>query len=217
MSKKEKEKKKKKKAPVQTDLFGGDSPPVATVPEDGEKRRGRPPGSKSGGKGPAGEKAVRAKRKSPDDIKDTRAAIQRYHDDQKKLVERYRKEHPGTLVADPSDPFKSVVHERIPAKFFRDTLVGGLRPVYVATDKMSAFPAEEQFQASAVLWEETSVHFEMSKWIILSAAIVTTVGLVVPAVALRIAEGPDAKMPPRDIVVRRVASVPVEEPEKASE
>jgi hypothetical protein len=156
-----------------------------------EKRRGRPPGSKSGSTGPAGEKAIREKRKRPDDIKDTRSAIARYHEDMRKLVERYKKEHPGALVAIPSDPFAAAVREKIPSGVFIDMLKGMTLPIYVGMDTLSAFPQDEQFGAAGKLWEETSAHFEMSRWIVLSAAVVTTIGLVLPAVATRLVQGAD--------------------------
>lgn len=162
-------------------------------PKDEKRGPGRPKGSGTASRGPKGAEAVRKKRKTADEIKDTRDAIRRYHEDQKKLVERYRKEHPGALIADPVDPFTAAKREKIAPEFFSNTLKGVCVPVYAGLDTLSSFPPDASFKACGELWSETSAHFEMSKYMILSAAIVTTVGLITPAVTTRLTVGPDSE------------------------
>ena len=158
-----------------------------------QKRRGRPPGSATKPKGPAGADAVRAKRKTPDDITDTRAAIKRYRDDLNKLVAREKEQHPGSIVRACPDLFAPEQRDPIPAAFFATTLMGPMATVFGALDVMSAFPSPEHFEKLGVMWSECSRHFDFGRWAILAMCLLSTAGMVGGAIVYRIKVGTDTE------------------------
>lgn len=157
------------------------------------KKRGRPKGSTSGSKGPLGAAGVRVKRKSPDDIKDTRAAIARYREDINKLVEREKNEHPGAIVRECPDLFSGTKSEGIPAAFFATSLMGPMMAIYGALDVMSVFPSPQHFENLGLMWAECSKHFEFGKWAVLSGCLLATGGMVGGAVLQRMKNGTDTE------------------------
>lgn len=177
---------------------------AGATPKPEKKKTGRPKGSKSGSKGPAGALALKVKRKTPDEIKDLRSAIKRGHDEQAKMIERYRKEHPGAMVGDAVDPFTTATREPIPAAFFVNSLTPPIYTIYAALDVKSHFPPPEHVKQCAEMWSEASKHFEMSKYLVLLAAILSTAGLAGQAVLARVTAGPDSK----NITVRHVEGEP---------
>jgi len=158
-----------------------------------KKKRGRPVGSVSGDKGPLGAAGVRVKRKTPDDIRDTRAAIARYRDDINKLVAREKTEHPGAIVRACPDLFVGESREPIPAAFFATTLMTAMAPVYGGLDVMSAFPSPEHFEKLGEMWSECSRHFDFGRWAVLAIALISTLGTVGGAVVVRLKVGSDTE------------------------
>ena len=156
------------------------------------KKRGRPIGSVTKTRGPLGDSAVRTKRKTPDDITDTRAAIKRYRDDINKLVAREKEQHPGSIVAPCPDLFALQIREPIPAAFFATALMGPMTTIYAGLDVMSAFPSPEHFEKLGIMWEECSKHFDFGRWAILAMCLLTTAGMVGGAVVCRVKNGPDS-------------------------
>lgn len=102
-----------------------------------------------------------AKRKTPEQMKDIRAALLRNHEDRKTLIARYREEHPESEIADDQNPFetKRAMGAPIPANAFEAPLrvvvhvigsVGGL--------EKDELPTDEQFHHCAEEWGRASIH-----------------------------------------------------------
>lgn len=199
-------KSKKKKSAVHAKPAEASSEISAGKPESSARKPGRPVGSKSGPRGAAGAHAVRAQRKTADDIKDTRAAIVRYREDINKLVGRYKNEHPGAAVAEVPDPFRIATREPVDPKIFLGLLMPPTILIYAGLDVKSALPESETFEKCAMLWSEASKHFEESKWLPLIAALMTTLGLVGGAPIARLTLGADSDR--RDIRVDVIPPAP---------
>lgn len=177
-----------KPTPAQADKMESDA---------GEKKRGRPKGSTTKDKGPLGKAGVSTKRKTPDDIKDTRDAIKRYRDDINKLVKREKDEHPGSLVVECPDLFAIARREPIDPEFFATTLQTAMLPIFAGLDVMSVFPKQDHFDRLGRMWSEASMHFDFGRWCVLVIALLTTVGTVGGGIVFRIRSGPDGDHPER--------------------
>ena len=144
---------------------------------------------------------LRSDIKTPNDMIGKRIAVGAgNHEDMAKLVERYKKEHPGALVGEVIDPFTSATRDPIPAAFFVAGMTPPIYTIYKALDVASHMPPPEHLNNVAKMWEEASKHFEMSKYLVLFAAILGTGGLVGGAGIARLQHGPDSK----NIVVKPV-------------
>lgn len=207
-----------KTAPDTNDPTPAPAPPAdfAATPADEQKRgRGRP---RKDAPPPLTPEPPPAKRKTPQEMRDIRAALLRNHEDRKVLIARYREEHPESEIADDKNPFetKRAMGAPIPANAFEAPLrmitkgvaaMGGL--------EKDELPTDDQYKACAEEWGRASTHLGWTEraaalFSAVSSTVLIVGGTIVKAATKKKAKPADDRKP-APVVALNKASVKVDE------